>query len=144
MKKYWYLFYVLLILMIGLLIFVLLWKPNLCRFNKTIDNLNQQLIDCKNSQNIIDTTKKEKIDNYIQCNAVVKSGGQGETITQHDLGNKSGNVLINYDLYSIPDKIEVYYENNLVASTFGYINGSGTIQFFYTAEKGKPTYCTVK
>jgi hypothetical protein len=146
--KYWVLYYIIFFLLIGLLIYALLWTPDLSRYTKTINDLNNQLEDCNNRQNIdsvtavIDTTNT-KIDNTINCDATVQSGGQGETNTQHELGKSSGTVVIEYDMKSLPDEINVYYDNVVVASSSGLVSGLNSIQFKYTAKTGKPTFCIV-
>ena len=147
--KYWVLYYVLFFLLIGLLIYALLWSPDLSRYTKTINDLNNQLEDCNNRQlidsvtTVIDTTTT-KIDNTINCDATVNSGGQGETKTQHELGKSSGNVVIEYDMKQLPDEINVYYDNVVVATSSGLVSDTNTLQFKYTAKVGKPTYCIVK
>lgn len=71
--------------------------------------------------------EKAAVEERIQnCNSKTKSGGEGVTTTKHMLGNKAGQVEIRYDMQSIPDKMEVFYENNLIVSTYdikGNING---------------------
>jgi len=149
--KYWVLYYILFFLLLGLLIYALLWTPDLSRYTNTINDLNNQLEDCNNKQPmpidsveaVIDSTAN-KVDNTINCDATVKSGGTGETITQHELGNRSGTVLIEYDMKSLPDEINVYYNNVLVASSKGLVSDTDALQFKYTAIAGKPTYCIVK
>ena len=47
--KYWILYYILFFLLLGLLIYALLWTPDLSRYTKTINDLNNELKDCKNS-----------------------------------------------------------------------------------------------
>lgn len=149
--KYWVLYYILLFLLLGLLIYALLWTPDLSRYTNTINDLNNQLEDCNSNQPIpidsvaavIDTTAT-KVDNTINCDATVKSGGTGETISQHELGKSSGTVVIEYDMKSLPDEINVYYNNVLVASSRGLVSDTNSLQFKYTAIAGKPTYCIVK
>ena len=146
--KYWVLYYVLFFLLLGLLIYALLWTPDLSRYTKTINDLNNQLEDCNKQVRdsvgtVIDTTTT-KVDNTINCDASVQSGGQGETTTQHELGKRSGVVTIEYDMKSLPDEINVYYDNVIVASSSGLVSGSNSIQFKYTAVAGKPTFCIVE
>jgi hypothetical protein len=147
--KYWILYYTIFFLLIGLLIYALLWSPDLSRYTQTINDLNNQLEDCNRSQPIdsatavIDTTSI-KVDNTINCDATVQSGGPGETTTQHELGKSSGTVVIEYDMKTLPDEINVYYDNVLVASSNGLVSNSNTLQFKYSAVAGKPTYCIVK
>lgn len=149
--KYWVLYYILFFLLLGLLIYALLWTPDLSRYTNTINDLNNQLEDCNRNQpmpidsvaTVIDTTAT-KVDNTINCDATVKSGGTGETISQHELGKRSGTVVIEYDMKSLPDEINVYYDNVLVASSRGLVSDTDALQFKYTAIAGKPTYCIVK
>lgn len=149
--KYWVLYYILFFLLLGLLIYALLWTPDLSRYTNTINDLNNQLEDCNSNQPIpidsvaavIDTTAT-KVDNTINCDATVKSGGTGETISQHELGKSSGTVVIEYDMKSLPDEINIYYNNVLVASSRGLVSDTNSLQFKYTAIAGKPTYCIVK
>ena len=149
--KYWGLYYIIFFLLLGLLIYALLWTPDFSRFTKTINDMNNQLKDCRNivpqpidtTKVVIDTTTT-RIDNTINCDATVKSGGTGETITQHDLGKNSGTIVIDYNMRSLPDEINVYYDNKLVASSNGLVSGNNTLQFRYIAVAGKPTFCIVK
>ena len=154
--KYWVLYYILFFLLLGLLIYALLWTPDLSRYTKAINDLNNQLEDCKSKQPIpidsgkidslkaiIDTTAT-KVNNTINCDATTKSGGQGETTTLHELGTNSGTVVIEYDMQVIPDEINVYYDNVVVASSNGLVTYKNTLKFKYTAVAGKPTYCIVK
>jgi hypothetical protein len=79
-----------------------------------------------------------------KCNTRAHSGSDGVDVKTYTLGTTSGMVAITFNMYSEPDKMEVYYENNLVASTFtikgnnrGFVgsgNGSestGTLHFLY-------------
>jgi hypothetical protein len=147
--KYWILYYILFFLLLGLLIYALLWTPDCSRFTNTINDLNNQLEDCNNRQpidsvtTVVDTTTT-KVDNTINCDATVQSGGQGETTTKHELGKRSGTVVIEYDMFDLPDEINVYYDNVLVASSNGLVSNKNTLQFKYTAAAGKPTFCIVK
>lgn len=111
------------------------------------------------SQNPVENlseNEKQRIEEegLILCNATIESGGQGITRTKHYLGKNSGVVTIQYNMQHIPDKLEVYYENKLVASTFdiqdnidGFVgeanNASccGIIQFNYN--KKNDDFCTV-
>jgi hypothetical protein len=73
----------------------------------------------------------------------VKSGGKGETITIHELGNRSGIVNIQYDMENIPDKMDVYYNGNLVTTTRTLVSYNGFLSFKYNALNGNPTKCKV-
>ena len=91
----------------------------------------------------------------IPCNIQQKSGSAGVTMNNHDLGEEAGIVKIAFDMQEIPDKLEVFYEGELVASTFeiknnadGFVGASlssgccGLINFNYVPVNDK--YCTVK
>ncbi|MCF6307501.1 MAG: hypothetical protein L3J09_06055 [Flavobacteriaceae bacterium] len=49
----------------------------------------------------------------------MKLGSDGLTIFTCDLGQTSGNVTINYDTYSIPDRIDLFYNG-------AWIDGTGS------------------
>jgi hypothetical protein len=145
--RYWGLYYLSFFLLLGLLIYALLWHPIPTSYTTTIKALNQKLEECRNSQATLKTVNahKEGIkpDNKINCDASVKSGGHGVTNTQHELGNNSGTVMIDYDMQQVPDEIKVYYDNAIVAQSTGLVSGIGRLQFIYNAITGKPSFCTV-
>lgn len=106
--------------------------------------------DYKNNNSNITHDEVEQIQAEVTpCNQQTVSGGDGVTSTKHTLGNKSGEVVIQYNMQNIPDKMEVFYENELVASTFSIPNnidgfvgnsitgssGVGEIKFYYVKEK---------
>lgn len=53
-----------------------------------------------------------------------ESGSDGLTIFEYDLGSNSGDVTISYDTYSVPDRIDVLYNDVWVDGT-GSSLGSG-------------------
>ncbi len=77
------------------------------------------------------------------CGQVTASGGQGTTKTRHGLGPTAGIVRITYDMYSIPDRLDCFYQGVLVASTGGLVSGSATLQWAYNPLPGDPTWCLV-
>jgi|GEM_PF-5696539 len=77
------------------------------------------------------------IDQPSKCNAVTKSGGYGTTTTEHFLGIESGLVTIDYEMYGIPDQMDVFYDGAKVASTNGNVSGTGTLSFAFD---GTPPY----
>lgn len=100
-----------------------------------------------NTNNISEETVKP-------CYSQNESGGEGITKFTHYLGEQNGVVKIKFDMKNVPDKLEVYYEGILVASTFdiignvdGYVGTGlgisccGELQFNY--KKNKEDYCTV-
>lgn len=62
-----------------------------------------------------------------ECNTETQSGGYGTTITTHFLGIDAGTVYINYDMYSIPDRMEVMYNGVVVAATSGNVSYTGIL-----------------
>ncbi len=69
------------------------------------------------------------------CNAKTISGGFGVTPTLHSVGSKSGTIQLNYEMYSIPDKLEVFYEGKLLFSTNGFVSGNKTESITYNYNK---------
>lgn len=69
--------------------------------------------------------------NYLKCGdgGVSQSGGTGEFFQTQRLGNIPGTVSIVYDMYSVPDQLEVYYNNVVIASTGGLVSDDGVIYF---------------
>jgi hypothetical protein len=78
------------------------------------------------------------------------SGSEGLTFTNLILGNVAGTASVNYNTYSVPDRIDVYYNNKWVGGTGtdpgpvppqkkcstvvpgdGFIGSSGSISFAY-------------
>ncbi len=85
----------------------------------------------------------------LQCNTGF-SGSVGVTVLSAYLGNKAGMASIDFEHYSIPDKIDIRYNNQWVASTrgtvlatnevpncsiystaAGFVSGSGSLFFNY-------------
>ena len=143
--KNWGLFYLLFFLLIGWFIYSLLWEPKgemstvLVQDQQELAKLQKELDECRESN-----LPNDNADGSVLCDNMVQSGGQGQTTTNHELGNASGVVRIEYDMRSIPDEIEVFYDNRLVASSNGLTSGVGSLSFNYRSQSGKPTYCTVK
>ena len=106
---------------------------------------NQSCIDLNNRINNIDSLLNNcDCKELVPCNTATKSGGDGITKTAYSLGKHSGTVTINYNMKDLPDKLEVFYENKRVCSTFdisrndkGYVGGSNSagccnsISFYY-------------
>lgn len=107
-------------LLLLLLLLLLLKKCNPSGCNFKLNN-------CSDCQEEVERLRKKidslNSDNTIGCSQAAKSGGRGITEKKHILGNKSGRVVIEYDMESVPDKMEVFYEGNLVTST-NEINGN--------------------
>ena len=71
------------------------------------------------------------------------SGGKGYKEIIHQLGDSPGQVVINYDMLGISDQMDVYYDDQLVASTGGLVSYKGNLSFFYPATPGRPTFCKI-
>lgn len=80
----------------------------------------------------------------LPCDSQVKSGHDGVTNEVITMGTQSGMVTLRYDMESIPDKLEVIYEGQVISSTFqisgndnGYVGGgnsagaTGFLNFLY-------------
>jgi len=130
--KYWWFYYVLLFILIGWLIYSLMWKP-LCEEN--IVYIHEKIEVAPEVNDPI---------NIVVCNTEVKSGGQGRTTTTHELGRKAGQVYIEYDMDNIPDKMEVFYNGQLVATTRELVSNQGSLNFYYSAKPNEPNQCKVE
>lgn len=71
-----------------------------------------------------------RINIKLPCNAKTISGGNGVTENIHALGLNNGKVFIDYDMFPIPDKIDVYYRDVLVKSS-GVKSNKGQIEYDY-------------
>lgn len=63
----------------------------------------------------------------MSCGVSRSSGGEGITSTIHDMGNQSGTVVIKYDTYTVPDRIDVFYGGKWVAGTGSYPGDLGIV-----------------
>ena len=72
-----------------------------------------------------------RISEKVPCNAKTISGGFGVTPTLHSVGSMSGTIQLNYEMYSIPDKLEVFYEGKLLFSTNGFVSGNKSESIVY-------------
>jgi hypothetical protein len=75
----------------------------------------------------------------LPCNVDTASGGQGVTRNRHFLGSQSGPVSIRYDMKTIPDQMNVYYQGQMVASTGQMTSGRGSINFNFQPRGGDNT-----
>ncbi|RDC66444.1 M4 family metallopeptidase [Adhaeribacter pallidiroseus] len=80
----------------------------------------------------------------IKCNIQSGSGGQGTTFITQILGTSAGSVSVSYEMYNIPDQMDVYYNNALVASTKSLVSGNGKLTFNYKPLAGGPYYCIIR
>lgn len=83
-------------------------------------------------------------ENAAPCDiSVNESGGKGYFEKYHTLGNEPGMVVINYNMKNVPDRIDVIYNDFVVASSGSLVSGTGLLSFYYPASRGLPTYCKV-
>ena len=69
------------------------------------------------------------------------SGGTSESDNVIDTGSASGSVTVNYDMYYVPDSLDIYYGvfgsgGVKIASTNGPVSGTGTITISYGPQGG--------
>lgn len=136
---FWWLFLVLfLILLLSFLFFCMPLKNSNCaQFDNSlslVSDASRDLDSCCNCEPIGPT---------IPCNTDVASGGQGYYENIHDLGSNSGSVIISYDFLTLKDRMDVYYQGELVASTYGLVNGKDTLRWDYEAKSNKVKFCKV-
>ncbi|MED3627872.1 hypothetical protein P4478_12475 [Bacillus subtilis] len=88
----------------------------------------------------VETTKQieyiaERCNDWTEftCNEKMMSGSNFGKF-KIDLGNAATRITINYDMYSIPDKLDVYYKDKLIATTEERVTGGGTLEFDYNPE----------
>jgi hypothetical protein len=80
--------------------------------------------------NIVDCSKNPPTEPS-PCNAQTISGGSGITTRYYNLGTNPGRVTINYNMQSVPDRLDVYYADQIVASTNGDVSNAGSVSFDY-------------
>ena len=66
------------------------------------------------------------------CNSSTVSGGQGVTVTTHELGQTSGTFAFTYNAQIQPDLFEIFYEGSLIFTTGGPVPGSATRTVTYS------------
>ena len=138
--RHWWLYYLLFFLLLGVLIYALLWHPK-CEVNYP-PSYYQQPNTPENPTTPTDGSTAPPA--VVNCDAAVESGGYGLTTTTHLLGSKPGTVYVAYEMYTVPDRLTLYYDGNVVASTADTVSGEGRLSFYYKAEKGKPQECKVE
>ncbi len=160
-NTWWWLFYPFLFLLIGLLVYALLWSPK-----SSLNILRQELRECREAHAIVpyeqgdhnkkmvpqesaENQEKLDLDKYqkaatVNCDAQVQSGGHGITKTKHIMGDQSGRIILQYDTKEIPDEIKVYYDGKLITDTNGLVSGPGQLEWKYEAAENKPNYCYVE
>jgi hypothetical protein len=74
--------------------------------------------------------------NTLQCGQTNDTGGGAYTEKLHEMGSKAGQVTVSYDMYGYPDRIDVYYQNQLLATSNGFVSNRGALNFYYTPVGG--------
>lgn len=75
------------------------------------------------------------LDNPRPCTGtydVRKNKGEGVFEYYHQMGKTAGQVVIDYQMWSQPDKLEVFQSGKLIATTGGYVSNEGTLKFNYS------------
>ncbi|NBU91940.1 MAG: hypothetical protein EBS17_03760 [Flavobacteriia bacterium] len=120
----------------------------------------------KEQQQLLDRIEKTKLPNS-PCGKISDPNGKNTPKSYvFDLGRHSGKVRINYEMFQIPDRIEVIYDGELVAVTndkkfnpiklrgklynldylipMGFAQGKGSLVFDYTYHDSKPTELLIR
>lgn len=89
--------------------------------------------------------EKGSEDNPRPCDdsSPVTSGGAGVTDTYVDFGPNPGTVGIRYQMYNIPDKLDVYQDGLLVGTTGGPVTGDHWLYFNYNPARGRKSHIRV-
>lgn len=95
------------------------------------------------------------VEESLNCSNASKAGNEGLTFTTVTMGNTSGNAVLQYDTYSVPDRIDVYQGStwlmgtgnnpnsiippisNCSAPANGFVGRAGTFNIPYNPSAGK-------
>lgn len=61
-----------------------------------------------------------------QCQALQSSGGQGKYTKIFNLGRTSGKFTVFYNMFSIPDRMDIFLDGKTIFTTSGLVSGSKT------------------
>lgn len=93
-------------------------------------------------------------DEVMSCSNTTKQGSSGLTFSNLNLGKTAGQVIIDYNTYSIPDRIDIYQGTEWLTGTGsnpnspippmcdcstpqdGFVGKSGQLTFYYNPSKG--------
>ena len=64
---------------------------------------------------------------FVLCDDFAQSGGRQETTYVVALDRTSGELTLTYEMFRIPDQLELIYEGNVIFSTGGLVSGRRTI-----------------
>jgi hypothetical protein len=91
----------------------------------------------------------------LECSNADNSGTEGLTFSQVDLGSESGKVVLSYDTYSVPDRVDIFQGTKWLGGTGsnpgsvipplcncssvlpGFIGKRGKIDFMYDPSEGR-------
>ena len=76
-----------------------------------------------------------------KCPTTQRSGGQGTTTLTIDLKKTSGSFPVSYNMFSIPDGLDIFYEGQTIFSTNGLVSGSKSVTVTYS---GSSTFVKVR
>jgi hypothetical protein len=74
-------------------------------------------------------------DNDYACGDTATSGGQGVTRISFNLGSHEGVAEVRYDMLTVPDKAEVQRLGDVVATTGGFVSGTGTLSIRHNGQR---------
>lgn len=123
-RYYWFVWLFFIASTAILLYFILTHKDktscDTTRIEKSIEIINKQLDSCCSctSGQATPSTPLPPTPPGVPCDTDQKSGGQGRYDTVVVLGNQPGMVELTFDAFSVPDKIEVFYEDRRIASSY--------------------------
>jgi len=121
-RYYWFVWLLFIASTAILLYFILTHKDKVncdkTRIEKSIEIINMQLDSCCSCS----SAEKVNYENYpggqTPCNTKLESGGQGRTETSIELGQSSGTIDLDFNPKNQPDKLEVFYEGQRIASSY--------------------------
>ncbi len=73
-----------------------------------------------------------------RCNESISAAGRHDDRRVVNLGTRGGLTVISFNMFRVPDHIEVRYHGRLLASTPGMVSGRHTLTFFFTPENNDP------
>lgn len=66
------------------------------------------------------------------CNSTENFAGGNTPFTKiFNMGSQIGKVTVSYNMFIVPDSLDVYYDGVLVGSTGGPVSGTGSFTFIY-------------
>lgn len=73
------------------------------------------------------------------CNKVTPSGGAGVTTNVHELGRTSGTFDLSYQMYTVPDQLDLYYQGALLYSTGEPVSSDATVPITFSGTSSQVT-----